>query len=324
MVRRPTNAAPRCEALGSTPGLLDGVVRHLAADHIRLAHAAVGLLKNLAIPVPNKAPIVAAGAVPLLLPLLSRERDMVQPLQHGVVGLLKHLANSPTVPLVALGLLGAWPSAESPLEALEALRMRTDQVSLRLEIARIYVSLIRTLWSARANDVPRLAADAQTSEQELSGALEKARAALQTEPIFSALVDLLRFGRKYAVLVSDSLLALTLASSTSKEAAGIVLQCVTVHVVVPTDAGQDAPFTSGVEALVYVLESMPPQVVGNACSLLQILSLTPTSDDRTVLAQATQIPLEQCEARVPQDVGRVVARARDLLTPSVAASAPGT
>ena len=96
MVRRPTNAAPRTEALGSTPGLLDGVVRHLAADNIRLAHAAVGLLKNLAIPVPNKAPIVAAGVVPLLLPLLSRERDMVQPLQHGVVGLLKHLANSVT------------------------------------------------------------------------------------------------------------------------------------------------------------------------------------------------------------------------------------
>lgn len=84
------------------------------------------------------------------------------------------------------------------------------------------------------------------------------------------------------------------------------------HVSIP-EGDQEAPFMSGIEALPFVLTSMPPQVVGNACSLLQLFANVPSSDARTALVTATQSALSGCAATAPPEVRTVVVRARQLL-----------
>lgn len=58
---------------------------------------------------------------------------------------------------------------------------------------------------------------------------------------------------------------------------------------------------------------MPPQVVGNASSLIQLLANTPSSDARTALQTLVHEPLTACEERVPPEVRNVVARAAAIL-----------
>lgn len=58
---------------------------------------------------------------------------------------------------------------------------------------------------------------------------------------------------------------------------------------------------------------MPPQVVGNASSLIQLLTNTPPSDARTALQTLVREPLKLCEERMPPEVRNVVARAVALL-----------
>lgn len=217
---------PRSEAIARMPGLLEHTVSQLAKNDVKMAHAAVGLLKNLAIPTSNKVPVFASGVLLKLVPLLSRERDMIQPLQFGVVGLLRQLSNATSAPQIALGVLGTLPAVESsPFDALVALRARSDHASLRLEIARVNVALIRAIWSARANDrsTADIATFQGTSEAEAKEALSEARAKLQQRPVLEALVDLLRYGRKHAVLMSEGLLALSLASSASTDTGTLYL-----------------------------------------------------------------------------------------------------
>lgn len=196
MVRGLTNLAPRCEALLRVPRLLPAAVAHLAGS-AHVSFAAVGFLRNLAIPPANKRPMVEADVVPGVLPLLARERDMVPMLQQGVVALLKHVCGTPQDPEVAMLVLRT-----SPLESLAALRARSDQAALRLEVARVYVALIRTLWSAAAH-------------QNMEG-VAAARARLATPAVIEALVDLVRFARKHPVLASEGFLTLTLVASASK------------------------------------------------------------------------------------------------------------
>lgn len=64
----------------------------------------------------------------------------------------------------------------------------------------------------------------------------------------------------------------------------------------PTEAHENAPFATGLAALPPLLETMPAEVVGNACSLLQVLGTLPPSADRTALASAVADSLEACRA----------------------------
>lgn len=208
----------RSEAIGQTPGLLGNVVLYLKSNDVKQAHAALGLLKNLAIPSANKAPIAESGVVPLLMPFLKHERDMIQPLQYAVVGLLKQLANATDQPLVVLSALGALsPPTESTLDVLVALRSRSDHLSMRLEISRVYMAFIRTVYSAQTNHalISEKIQKSEYSESEVEEAISGARMKLQERPVLEALVDLVRYGRKYAVLMSEGLLGLALVSGSS-------------------------------------------------------------------------------------------------------------
>ena len=178
------------------------------------------MLKNLAVSPANKEKVFEAGIVPLLPALLVRERDMVQPLQFGVVGLLRQLANATTAPQISLGILGVWPQ-DTPdvLVDLVALHKRSDHMSLRMDIARVYVALIRSLWSSRTSErsIQELASTMHADISAVQQALTAGRTKLQTQPILEGLSDLLRHSRASAVIQSEALLALSLTSSSSKD-----------------------------------------------------------------------------------------------------------
>ena len=212
--------ARRSEAIADAPHLLTQTAKHIETNDVKVAHAAIGLLKNLAVSSTNKEKVFATGVVPLLPALLVRERDMVQPLQFGVVGLLRQLANATTAPQISLSILGVWPQ-DTPdvLADLVALRKRSDHMSLCMDIARVYVALIRSLWSSHASEcnLPQLAADMHTDTNAVQQALTAARTKMQAQPILEGLTDLLRYGRASAVILSEALLALSLTSSSSKD-----------------------------------------------------------------------------------------------------------
>lgn len=92
-------------------------------------------------------------------------------------------------------------------------------MSLRMDIARVYVALIRSLWSSHASErnTPQLAANMHTDTNAVQHALTAARAKMQAQPILEGLTDLLRYGRASAVILSEALLTLSLTSSSSKD-----------------------------------------------------------------------------------------------------------
>lgn len=160
---------------------------------VKVSYGAVGLLKNLAIPAPNKAPLGRAGLVASVAKFLGPKLDGVQPLQFATVGLLKHLCAGQVEN--AAQLVGA---SNEPLEALLELVQRTQDVPTRMEGTRVLVNAVRAVWSAPA-----------------SGQGE-AREKLVRQDVATALAKMVRCSPKYPVLVNEGIFALTLIGSEAK------------------------------------------------------------------------------------------------------------
>lgn len=204
---------------------------------IKVSHGLVGLLKNLSIPAANKPVIGALGVIPAVAPFLRREKDMVQPLQFGTVGLLKHLCageldnalrlvlpeqeagksqgvNENSAPRVA--------GDEGTLEALLALTRRTDDVPTRMEGTRVLVNVIKTLWSSSSSPAPSSGATDGVLSQSSSSAVptdrsdarSRARTRLVRSDVTHALAEMVRGSPKYPVLVNEGVFGLTLVGST--------------------------------------------------------------------------------------------------------------
>ncbi|KAG9286825.1 hypothetical protein G9A89_012375 [Geosiphon pyriformis] len=119
-----------------------------SAKNFKIQHAVVGLLKNLAIPVSNKAPIGSMGVIELVSPLLSQ--DTIQPIQVGVVGILKHLSvtNASNSKRIILGEhVPDIADSPKPLSRLLSVIQNTDDISVRSEGTRVLVNLIKNIWS---------------------------------------------------------------------------------------------------------------------------------------------------------------------------------
>ena len=65
------------------------------SSDVKLQHALVGLLKNLAIPKANKTILGEAGVIAGLRDMnaWSSERDLLGSVQGGAIGVVKHLCN---------------------------------------------------------------------------------------------------------------------------------------------------------------------------------------------------------------------------------------
>ncbi|WFD29644.1 hypothetical protein MSPP1_000654 [Malassezia sp. CBS 17886] len=271
---------PRCVALLREPELLPHIRMQLKkhAHDLPVAYAAVGLLKNLAIPDANKGPIAQSGLIPALIPMLARERDMAQPLQMGIAGLLKNVCAQAREPENALRVLGLDPVAPVPTDAvgaLLALHRRSDQVPVRLETARVFVMLVRALFSASASSARAPQLTGQFGAHAVDGAFQRAREDVANAGVVAALCELLRHGRKYPVVMSEGLLALALLCSMPGMPEATALQLTArgdgARALPPTAAAADPLFAQAGDALRYVLEKMAPPVGGNLCTLLRLL-----------------------------------------------------
>ncbi|SPO25448.1 uncharacterized protein UTRI_03132_B [Ustilago trichophora] len=177
------------------------------ANDIKVAHGLVSLLKNLSIPVPNKAVIGQLSVIDASVRFMNRDKDMVQPLQFATVGLLKHLCAGVTENAMRLvdGEAGSTVSRPSALNALVDMIQRIDDVPTKMEATRVLVNVVKSLWtSARING-----ASQAWSEEEIFGARRK----MVRRDVIQALAEMVRTSPKYPVLVNEGIIALTLVGS---------------------------------------------------------------------------------------------------------------
>ncbi|CAG8523323.1 4888_t:CDS:10 [Acaulospora morrowiae] len=115
------------------------------SNNVKVQHAVVGILKNLSLPAQNKTIIGSLGVIGLVSPFL--EKDDVQSIQLGAVGILKHLATQNVVNCKKI-LLGENPDGpERPLTRILNLIKRTDNVAVKSEGTRIIFHLIKNVWA---------------------------------------------------------------------------------------------------------------------------------------------------------------------------------
>jgi hypothetical protein len=160
-------------------------------------HALVGLLRNLAIPEPNKRKLGNAGVLPRLLTMgpWAAERDMLGSVQGGAVGIVKQLVRDGEYePLVWIRLeLTAETNATEflslPLDPLHELITRTNDPAIALEGTRVWVNCIRALGASSSSGGWRALSDGR---------------------VLDALTAMLSQGARYPVLLNEAVLALAL------------------------------------------------------------------------------------------------------------------
>lgn len=200
----------------------------------QILHGVTGLLRNLAIPGPNKQILCDLDVIEPCAGLLKPELDMVLPLQNSAVGILKHLCSgnitsslkvilpaslssvSSATPMSAIITTSAVSTTDppAPLTIVLALIKRTNDVRLRCEATRLIVNLVRSLYSSRSITSP--ITPAAVNGLELSIVKNKAKQILEhSAEAVDALNEMLRTGEKYPILVNESIVALTLLSTTT-------------------------------------------------------------------------------------------------------------
>ncbi|CAG8436217.1 8026_t:CDS:10 [Ambispora gerdemannii] len=183
-------------------------------NNIKLQHAVVGIIKNLAIPVQNKSLIGSHGIIELVSPLLDPE--VIQPIQLGVIGILKHLSSGDVLNSKRIILGEKSYTSETametkpptPLVRLLILTQKTDDISIRSEGTRTLVNLIKTSVSA-----------AKTQQTHVLD-VTTLRSILNTSEIIRPIYDMI-IESKYPVLQNEGVIGLTLLvlddSAKSKE-----------------------------------------------------------------------------------------------------------
>ncbi|CAO1627484.1 unnamed protein product [Sympodiomycopsis kandeliae] len=182
-----------------------------------LTHGIVGLIKNLSIPLKNKVRIGKSGVFAQLGQFLDKKYDFAQPIQFSTIGITKHLSfvsqqqqqpkSEEDVGLSVLdNAIQICDEHDGILGALLDLIERTDDMPSRLEATRVLVNLIRTLWSSKTTMA------APTSQQE---SINKSRSLLCSQRVVEALCEMLKASGKFAVLLNEGLVALTLLAAST-------------------------------------------------------------------------------------------------------------
>jgi hypothetical protein len=156
----------------------------------------------------NKGVIGDSGIIEGAATLLKSSYDIVQPLQHNVVGLLKHLC-AQHLPN-ALRVIALLPPI---LDLIE----RIDDVRLRTEATRILANVSRTLWNSKLETIDATGRDA-------------ARAALADSPgAANALAEMVRTGDKYPILVNEGIGGLVVIATLPAGAVHVVAALAAEH-----------------------------------------------------------------------------------------------
>lgn len=210
----------------STPGQLIGA----PGEAVEVLHGVVGLTKNLSIAAPNKQTLCDAGVIEPCLTLLGASYDMIVPLQNAAVGVLKHLCAGnissslkvilpPSLPgssaVVTLTPNGPTDieGQKSSLSGILSLISRTNDVRLQCEATRLLINIVRSLYSSRSITSP--VTPSALGGLEMGLAKGKARSIIEgSEGVVDAISEIVRTGEKYPILVNESIVALTLLSTT--------------------------------------------------------------------------------------------------------------
>ena len=91
----------------------------------------------------------------------------------------------------------------SPLDQLLALVRRSDSIAVKSEGTRVLVNAIKSLWYT---DLP--SGDEASTQKRLN-----AKNAVLTPPCVAALAQLIGRSKKYAILITEGVVALTLLST---------------------------------------------------------------------------------------------------------------
>ncbi|GJE87202.1 hypothetical protein PsYK624_032850 [Phanerochaete sordida] len=173
---------------------------------VQVKHGVVGLLKNLSQVKENRAILGRAGIIQKLASsgLFSDKVDMLEMVQVYAIGIAKHLCNGEADNTLALLL----PDPKQPEEPtlypqIMALVRRSDTVAIKSEGTRVFVNAIKTLWSA----------DAASKEADWAERRKEAMEKLVTPQCAAALAQLIGRSKKYAILINEGVVALSLLST---------------------------------------------------------------------------------------------------------------
>ncbi|KAI0064603.1 hypothetical protein BV25DRAFT_1823008 [Artomyces pyxidatus] len=225
---------------------------------LKLKHGVIGLLRHLAYAAPARAALAEAGIIQRLVGsnIFRDTSDIAELIQVNAIGIAKHLCNGNAENCYAFTLPAAGEDASSSgLQQILALIKRSDTVAIKSEGTRVFVNVIRTLWSQAAPESER-----RTQAVE----------AISTPDVAAALSQLIGRSRKYAVLVNEGMVALTLLSL-RPSGADVVLDALTAPL--PHEAQQQNGPTLGDSAD----PTSPVTAPGRALDMLTLALKTPGS-----------------------------------------------
>ncbi|KAJ2811573.1 Rap1 GTPase-GDP dissociation stimulator 1, partial [Coemansia furcata] len=161
--------------------------------NVRTRHAASGLLKNLCLPVANRAPLAAMGVVAAAA---ANVKSAVVPIQANCIGILRHLANGSPDPATVLEIIHGALS-----DALAVVR-ETDVDAIRCEGTRLVATVAKRVYLATADN------------HEARDFIDKEGYDLVTPLVRLVMLD----GVRHPLLRQESLVALTVLATTAGSA----------------------------------------------------------------------------------------------------------
>ncbi|KAJ2723673.1 Rap1 GTPase-GDP dissociation stimulator 1 [Coemansia sp. Benny D115] len=178
--------------------------------NVRTRHAASGLLKNLCLPAANKQSMVDFGILPVAFENID---TMVVPIQANCISILRHIViGAPAVQLI-LGLLqpvtkSTGNKTSIPFADLLSVVKGTDIDAIRCEGTRLVAAVAKRIYLRNSKDSAESLLRAQ---QMLEGGSYEIVAPLARLVVID--------GQKHPLLQQESLVALTILASTSRETA---------------------------------------------------------------------------------------------------------
>ncbi|PVG02274.1 hypothetical protein CPB86DRAFT_780693 [Serendipita vermifera] len=258
---------------------------------IKVKHAITGLLKNLCQAIPNRRVLGQEGLLEKLSEsTIWREQcDMAETVQVSAIGIAKHLCNGDAENTLRLT-SGPRPNGA---EQILALVSRSDSIIVKSEGTRVLAYCVKSLWKKDGPNVNQTSTDPSKVDPK---AKEDAMKQLAEQPTVQAIVNLLVGGQKHAILLNESIFALTLVA-TKGPGAQVVKEALSTSVSVPqpqqqasvtisSPDGQPNPSssdsspttTTGSEVLRSILvndaNKFQPELRANACSLVGTIGRT--------------------------------------------------
>ncbi|KAJ1901719.1 hypothetical protein LPJ66_000568 [Kickxella alabastrina] len=178
--------------------------------NVRTRHAASGVLKNLCLPLVNKQHMVDFGVVPVAFANID---TMVIPIQANSISILRHLLNGPPAASIILNMFEPVDNGKGAMvialaDLLKVVK-QTDIDAIRCEGTRLVSAIAKKIYLG-----------VNSSDEAAQQMVDRAQEILQAESydLVTPLVKLVMLdGQRHPLLQQESLVALTVLASTSRD-----------------------------------------------------------------------------------------------------------